>query len=239
MQALTSPSPEDFKNQKHRLLELAVHDLLNPLGALMGYSELLQTDQKDMTAEETEEIINLINDTCKQMMALLHDLRDFSTAESGKLKIQRNPCHLENLLEEHVGINKTLAAKKNISLNLTCEPVPELSLDSLRIGQVIDNLLKNAIKFSPPETQIFIRLDRSGNQARVSIRDEGPGIATEDLPFVFTPFHKLKAKPTAGEHSTRLGLATHKKYIENHQGEIWVNSTPGEGAEFIFTLPLS
>ena len=235
---LTSQSDEESKDQKHRLLERAVHDLLNPLGALMGYSELLQTDRKDMTTAESDEIVNLIHDTSKQILALLHDLRDFSAAESGKLKYHRNPCSLESLLEEHLRINQTLANKKNITLNINCEPVPDLSLDSLRIGQVIDNLLNNAIKFSPPDKRIFVQLNQSDKLARVSVRDEGPGITTEDLPLVFTPFQKLKAKPTGGEYSTRLGLATHKRHIENHQGSLWVESTPGKGAEFIFTLPI-
>ena len=116
--------------------------------------------------------------------------------------------------------------------------VPEAIFDSDRIGQAVDNLVSNAIKFSSPGSKIIVILDRKGNAAKVSIQDEGPGISSEDQSRLFGEFQKLGNQPTGGEKSTGLGLAIVKKIIEAHGGSVGIESQIGKGSTFSFTIPL-
>ena len=145
---------------------------------------------------------------------------------------------LKELLEERVKICQTVAQRKNIRLHAIYSELPEAMFDENRINQVVDNLISNAVKFSPPDTDIYISLEKEGETGKVSVRDQGPGISEEDQTKLFGEFQKLSARPTGDESSTGLGLSIVKKIIDAHKGNIWVESKLGEGSTFIFTLPL-
>jgi signal transduction histidine kinase len=114
-----------------------------------------------------------------------------------------------------------------------------LPLDSSRITQVIDNLISNAIKYSPPETQVDISIENKDGYAWVNVQDKGPGLTEEDQKKLFQEFQNLSTKPTGGESSTGLGLAIVKKMVEAHEGQLKVESSPGKGSTFSFGIPLS
>ena len=132
----------------------------------------------------------------------------------------------------------TVAQRKNIRLHATYSEIPQVQFDEKRINQVVDNLISNAIKFSPLGTDIYISMGQEGDMAKVSVRDQGPGISVEDQARLFGEFQKLSARPTGDESSTGLGLSIVKKIIEEHKGSILVESKAGEGSTFIFKLPL-
>ena len=116
--------------------------------------------------------------------------------------------------------------------------VTEASFDHSRIGQVLDNLISNAIKYSPPGSSIHVSLGRKGTMAEIRVTDEGPGIEPKEQERLFGEFQKMSTKPTGGEKSTGLGLAIARRMVEAHNGTIGVESMPGSGSTFKFMLPL-
>lgn len=228
----------ELNQLKNKFLGIAAHDLRNPLGAIRGLSEILLEDAKDGQDEEQQKWLAMIYKTSNEMLNLLNELLDISVIESGKLDLKLKPGSLTELLEGRVQIYQKVAARKKIRIHTTSSEILQPLFDENRIDQVVDNLLSNAIKFSPLDTDIYISIEQEENMVKVNIRDQGPGISEEDQPKLFGEFQKLSARPTANESSTGLGLSIVKKIIEAHKGEIWVNSTPGDGATFSFTLPL-
>jgi signal transduction histidine kinase len=172
------------------------------------------------------------------MLKLIDDFLDVSSIESGHLRLDRVPTNARKLLEQNVGLNASLAQKKQIKLTLEVESaVPELSIDAGKIAQVLNNLISNAIKFSQADTAILVRAGADGDGVRIEVRDQGPGIPEGERGKLFQPFGKTSICSTAGESSTGLGLAIVRKIVEGHGGRIWVESEPGIGSAFIFTLP--
>jgi len=146
---------------------------------------------------------------------------------------------MTELLEDAVRRNDLLAAKKNTRVVLqTVEPGTVLA-DPIRIRQVLDNLISNAVKYSPPGSLVTVRAKRGSICWRVEVQDEGPGISSKDRERLFHDFARLSARPTGGEKSTGLGLSIARRVIDAHGGEIGVDSVDGKGATFWFTLPNS
>jgi len=229
---------EELNNLKTKFLGIAAHDLRNHIVSIRGFSEMLLKDSGDPLSEEQGDFLTLIHDVSEDMLALLNDLLDISMIESGKITLQLTAGTLKELVEERVRIYSVVGHKKNITLHQELADLPESLFDANRISQIIDNLISNAIKFSSPDTNIYISLSQEEKMARVSVRDEGPGIAPADQKKIFGEFQKLSARPTAGEKSTGLGLSIAKKAVEAHGGNITVESQVNIGSTFSFSIPL-
>ncbi len=227
----------ELNDLKNKFLGIAAHDLRNPLTSIRGFCEILLEDE-DSLSEDQKEMLDIIHEESESMLTLVNDLLDVSVIESGKLQLQLNKGSIKKLIEERIRLSKMVAKKKNIKLNYSLSDIPDVLFDTNRFAQVIDNLIGNAVKFSPSGTKIFITLKREKNMAKVSIQDEGPGISKEDQAKLFGEFQKLTARPTGGEKSTGLGLAIVKKIIEAHKGIISADSILGEGTTFTVLLPL-
>jgi signal transduction histidine kinase len=142
------------------------------------------------------------------------------------------------LLEYNIGLNAVLAHKKQIEVTLQIEgALPTLSLDEGKIVQVLNNLISNAVKFSQPGTAVVVRAVAEGGGMQIAVRDQGPGIPEAEPGKLFQPFGKTSVRSTAGESSTRLGLAIVRKSVEGHGGHIWAESVVGVRSVFLFTLP--
>ncbi len=228
----------ELNNLKNKFLGIAAHDLRNPLSSILGLTEMLLDESMGPLNDEQKDFIAMMYSASEQMLALLNDLLDISAIESGKLDIRQIEGSLYNLVKERISLTQIIADKKDIKINMVLQEVPEFEFDAARVSQVIDNLISNAVKFSQPESAIHVLLETAGNVARVSVRDEGPGISPEDQKNMFGEFQKLSAKPTAGEKSTGLGLSIAKKIILAHGGKIDVENAPEKGAIFWFTLPM-
>lgn len=228
----------DLNDLKNKFLGMASHDLRNPLASIRGFSEILLDDGDDLPQETREEFLKIIYSVSDNMSNMVNDLLDISVIESGKLELQLQPGSLKKLTEERIRIHETIAEKKKIAFHTSFADVPDFPFDPNRISQVLDNLIGNAVKFSPFDKKIFISLEREGEMAKVSVRDEGPGILPEDQKKLFQHFQKLSARPTGGETSSGLGLAIVKKMVEAHHGVVGVHSQAGSGATFSFKIPL-
>lgn len=222
---------------KNKFLGIAAHDLRNPLASIRGFSEIILNEKDDLTPEEGQEFMAIIHESSHHMLTLVNDLLDFSVIESGKLDLDLNMNSLEEMLHRRIRVNDFLFQNKKIKIHKEFSSIPEISVDANRISQVIDNLLSNAAKFSPSNSNIYIALTLKNNYANISIRDEGPGISPEDQGKLFKGFQKLAAKPTAGEKSTGLGLSIVKKMVDAHKGVLKVESQLGSGSTFSVLLP--
>ena len=172
------------------------------------------------------------------MLKMVNELLDVSVIESGQLQLDLKPESLKNLVDHSIMINQFFADKKNIHLQSKLPDVSKCRVDANKIGQVIDNLISNAIKFSESGTTIYINLEECEGKLIFSVRDEGPGISDEDQAKLFQHFQKLTARPTAGESSSGLGLAISRILIHAHDGCLSVNSQLGSGATFSFEIPV-
>jgi len=223
---------------KNELLGMASHDLRNPITSIQGYSGFLLKKGSTLNDDTRNDFLNIINSASDNILELLNDLLSFSAIESGQLILNLQQGNLRALIEERIRLYTHLTLEKKIQLKIKCHGNRILSFDTPRIGQVLDNLLTNAIKFSPVGGIIEIIMESGNSHMKVTISDEGPGIKSEDLDDLFKPFKKFNTNPTQNEKGTGLGLAIAKKMIELHNGSLTFNPSKNQGASFTFELPI-
>lgn len=223
---------------KNQFLGMAAHDLRNPLHVISTYSEFLLDDLSNILDSEQVDFLTTIHDQSQFMARLINDLLDVATIESGKLQLDLQPVDLIKLTENNLVRNRLIAARKKITLLLETSPIHPLLLDPTKIEQVLDNLITNAIKFSPTGSKVTIRVQSTEKEVLLTVQDEGQGIPAEEVEKLFKPFQRTSVKSTAGEKSTGLGLAIVKRIIEEHGGKIWLKSQVGLGSTFFISLPI-
>jgi two-component system, OmpR family, sensor kinase len=230
---------EKSHQQKNEFLAMAAHDLRNPLGIILNYSEFLEDVSGPHLDEEHREFITIIKAMTEFMVRLLDNLLDVSHFESGQLIMDLKPAGLTELVRHNVALNQVLSAKKQIRMVFHAgAELPPVRLDRGKIEQVLNNLLSNAIKFSHPDTQVTVSLARENQFAVVTIADQGQGIPNEDIEKLFKPFSRTRVKSTGGESSTGLGLSIVRGIVEAHGGTVQVESRVGTGTVFQVRLPL-
>lgn len=225
----------ELNQVKNQFLGMAAHDLRNPISAIRGMSELI--NRLDVNEAKKRNLIGNIVDISGQMLDLLNDLLDVSAIEDGSFELQREAHDLAELMKSRVGMVAFAADAKNIEIVLDLETLPPVLVDRPRIGQALDNLLTNAVKFSPPNSIVEASVRRVKDTVELIVADHGQGIPADEVDKVFTPFEKLSSKPTAGEKSTGLGLAIARQVVDAHDGKITVSSELGAGATFTIALP--
>ena len=223
--------------EKNRYLGIAAHDLRNPLSSIRGLSQLMV--ENPMEPAEQKEFLETIHRTSDEMLGLVNDLLDVAVIESGRLDIKRKEQDLAKLVAQRIKHLEPHERSKRITLKFDAEGMRPASIDAARFGQVVDNLVSNAIKFSPPGTTVTVALRSGDGNFTFSVQDQGPGIPEEERKLLFRSFQKLSARPTGGEKSTGLGLAIVKKVVDAHEGRIEVESVPSRGTCFIVTVPIA
>lgn len=222
---------------KNKFLGMAAHDLRGPLGNIKLSASLLSEYQDDLPKDEADGILADIVSQSNYMLALINDLLDVTKIENGKLDLNLTPVLLTSFLSEAATRHNQIAAGKNSRVVLESFPPVTYNVDAVKLRQVVDNLISNAIKFSPPNSTVRVYIKEQATGWRINVVDQGPGILPADRKKLFQEFAKLSARPTAGEDSTGLGLAITRRIVEAHGGEIGVDSEPGHGANFWFVLP--
>ncbi|MBD3306815.1 hypothetical protein GF339_10340 [candidate division KSB3 bacterium] len=229
---------ERLNEQKNRFLGMAAHDLRNPLGAIQMYSEFLLEEVADLLGEEHREFLAIIHSSSHFMLEIVEDFLDIAQIESGKLHLNLWPVDLVELVRNTVTLSRAIAAKKHLTIDLEHEAdIPVMPLDASKIRQVLNNLISNAMKFSPPNSTITVRLSSEDAQAILAVQDHGPGIPPDEVSTMFEPFARTSVKSSGGEKSSGLGLAIARKIVEGHHGKLWVESTVGQGSTFYVALP--
>ena len=228
----------ELNKEKNEFLGIAAHDLKNPLAAIKGFGNIIKEDAQ-MPRPDLEDYAQNIVSSSERMFSIITSLLDINKIEEGKIVIKYDDVYIDKVIQELVFINNQNAFKKNISLKYYSDTNSILiQNDRDIIAQVVDNLISNAIKFSPADKNIFITITKTDEEIKISVKDEGPGLSEEDKKKLFGKFAKLSARPTGGEHSTGLGLSIVKKLVEMIGAEIRVESELGKGADFILTFPV-
>ncbi len=223
---------------KNLFLGIAAHDLRGPLGNIQLAAGVLQELRDTLSAAEIDHLLQDIGKQTHYMIALVDDLLDVARIEAGELVLKKEPIRLNLYLEDAVEHHTGLAAAKGSQVQLEAVPDGTVEADPVRLRQVIDNLLSNAVKYSPPGSIIQTRAKRQETGWQISVQDQGPGITPADRERLFQDFARLSARPTGGERSTGLGLAIIRRVVEAHGGRVGVDSEPGQGSTFWFTLPV-
>jgi two-component system sensor histidine kinase/response regulator len=223
---------------KNEFLGMAAHDLRSPIGNIESLAEVMLDNDVDMTQEERRELVSMIYNLSQGMIILLDDLLDIAAIESGKIDLRLKVVSLPAYLKDIENYHRMLAERKKIRLvTKVAAELPRLLFDDERIRQVVNNLLSNAIKFSPPHTVVTLEVYSVADEVEFSVTDQGAGIPLGEQSRLFGAFQRASTKPTAGEHSTGLGLSICKKIVELHGGRIGVESEVGRGSRFFFILP--
>ena len=222
---------------KNTFIGMASHDLRSPLATIQTTANLLD-DADYLSPDERRMFIKDIKQQAGYMLSLVNELLDMAQIESGKLEIEREAIDLHELVSDAVKRHDLLGTQKRIRVNLGESIGLVVDADRTRMRQVIDNLMSNAIKYSPMDSEVTLTLTRSANRARVAVRDDGPGISETDQVRLFEYFETATSRPTGGETSTGLGLAIARRVVEAHGGMIGVDSKLGSGCTFWFEFPL-
>ncbi len=223
-----------MNQEKNEFLSIAAHDLKNPLTSIVVNGDLLRCVGDSRQVKYADKIIA----SAEMMRTLITDLLDVDAIEQGRFASKLEPCDLAALVHAGIEANLPAATQKQIEL-LTGELAPLAVLtDRTAARQILDNLISNAVKYSPRGATVYIDLAPAGERAVLSVRDQGPGLSEEDQKNLFKKFCRLSAKPTGGESSNGLGLAIAHRLATALGGGIRCESTLGEGSTFIFELPL-
>ncbi len=227
---------------KSEILGTVAHDLKNPLGVILGRTEILKEMVSGAGAldQNIDAQIAYIRDAANRLTEMVDDLVSDAMADALDITIRREPVDISAVVQEVAEANRPIATRKEQSITVIAPPDHAAMCDSDRIRDAIDNLVSNAIKYSPIGGAIDLLVAREGDGILVQVRDQGAGLSPEDISRLFGRFQRLSAKPTAGETSTGLGLSIVKRIVDLHGGRVTVESTgPGKGATFKMTLPVT
>ncbi|MFT4604113.1 MAG: signal transduction histidine kinase/ligand-binding sensor domain-containing protein [Rhodothermales bacterium] len=221
---------------KSQLLSIASHDMKNPLTAIREFARILR-EESDQGHQI--ELLDMIFDSSNDMLALISQLLDSAEMEGGARNMNRQRADLVDLAERVVERNVRIADRKGqvIRTNMDDSEACSIPIDAERVREAMDNVLSNAIKYSPLQSSIYVSVKRKANEVHFSVRDEGPGLTNDDLGRVFGKFQKLSARPTGGESSTGLGLSIVKQIVELHGGRAQAEKNAERGSTFGFVLP--
>lgn len=211
------------------------HDLRTPLSLILGHAEALS----DGVLPPTPETFDVIYDEARRLNRLVEDLRLLSLAEAGELRLATRPVLSQSLLERTYVAHSPDAQQKQITLVLDVPTdLAEVIVDPDRMAQVLDNLVANALRYTPENGRVTLAASQTPTAVQLKIQDSGPGIDEAELAHVFNRFYRGDKARQRHEGGSGLGLAIAKSIVENHNGRIWAESAPGQGATFIIELPV-
>jgi signal transduction histidine kinase/CheY-like chemotaxis protein len=222
---------------KSKFLASMSHELRTPLNAIVGFSELLGEETAGQLNVKQKRFVNHIKNGSTHLLQLINDILDLSKIEAGQLELRCEDFKVEDALPEVLSTIRPLAMAKNIQVQHKVGPVLSVYADRVRFKQILYNLLSNAVKFTPNGGRIDIDCAETDKAVRISVTDTGIGIRLEDQEVVFEEFRQIEGNTDAASEGTGLGLAITKRLVEQQGGKISLESEPGKGSRFSFTLP--
>ena len=227
---------ERATQMKSQFLASMSHELRTPLNAIVGFADLLGEERSGQLNDKQKRFVGHIRNGSAHLLQLINDILDLSKIEAGRVELQCETFSLPNVLPELHSLIRPLAASRKIHLE---NRVQDLTIfaDRVRFKQILFNLISNAVKFTPPGGRITLESAAEGDLVRISVTDTGLGIRPEDQEVVFQEFRQVGETTRGVQEGTGLGLAISKRLVERQGGRIWLESEPGKGSRFSFTLP--
>jgi len=222
---------------KDEFLAMITHELKTPLVPIQGYSDILLSEHLGKLTDKQRERINIIKSSSEALLSIISDLLDAQKLELGQLRMRKENHNIKETLEKAIQTMKPEAESKNIEITFDVKDIM-INYDPERIRQVTTNLIKNSVNAIETDSgKIEVRLEDNITEVKISIKDNGVGIALEKQKELFKKFYQVDASLTREKGGSGLGLAICKGIIENHGGKIWVESSANQGATFFFTIP--
>ncbi|PYM72152.1 MAG: hypothetical protein DME10_13700 [Candidatus Rokuibacteriota bacterium] len=231
---------EVANRHKSEFLANMSHELRTPLNAVIGFSEVLLERMFGEVNPKQEEYLNDILSSGKHLLSLINDILDLSKIEAGRMELESQPFDLPAALDNALTLIRERAARHGLRLEVTVDPgLGEVKGEERKVKQVLLNLLSNAVKFTPEGGKISLSASLNDGMAEISVTDTGVGIAREDQEAIFEEFRQVGSDYARKREGTGLGLALARRLVALHGGKLWVESEPGKGSTFTFTLPVS
>lgn len=236
---LAKTKAESANRTKTSFIANMSHELRTPLNAVIGFSDLMLIPENDYSPKEREDFIKRISNSGKHLLNLVNDLLDVSMIELGKIQIDITTFDLTDLISQSIHTNKIVADDKKITIITPDEQSSPTHIkgDMNRVQQIINNLLVNALKFTPEGGQVGVEVSHDEDNVIITVWDNGIGISPEHISQIFTPFGQVENSLSRQYGGAGLGLAICKKLVDLHNGEIWVKSDLHKGSRFSFSIP--
>ncbi len=229
---------EEASKHKSQFLANMSHELRTPLNAILGYTELILDAIYGEAPQKMRAVLERVQTNGKHLLGLINDVLDLSKIEAGQLTLSLNDYSIEDMVQGVYVAVEPLASNKKLSFRIEApRHLPRARGDERRLAQVLLNLVGNAIKFTD-KGEVAIEASAADGAYTIAVRDTGPGIAEADQAKIFEEFQQADNTQTKTKGGTGLGLAIAKRIVEMHGGRLWVESTPGHGSTFSFTVPL-
>jgi PAS domain S-box-containing protein len=222
---------------KSDFIAVVSHELRTPLTSIRGSLGLLAAGALDADLEASKQMLNVAASESERLVRLVNDILSLDRLEAHKLPLEKRQCNAADLMQQATQSIQSLAEAHNIAIILVPNQV-EVWVDADRMIQVLINLLSNAIKFSPPQSTVTLTVQSQGTQVLFQVQDRGRGIPTSKKETIFGRFQQVDSSDTRQMGGTGLGLAICRTIVQQHGGQIWVESIEGEGSTFYFTLPI-
>lgn len=228
---------QQLVESKNKLFYIVSHDLRSPFNGILGLSQALAEEAETLSREDIQEFSQTVLTCAEQVLHLIENLLQCTRFELGTLDYQPTHVALDTVVMNVLMLLKGNAAQKKIDLVYQANPLAEVLADSTMLHSIVQNLVGNALKFTPAEGRVTIRTEEHDTMIQVSVIDTGVGVSSEKLPGLFEMKGARTTDGTSGEKGTGLGLLLCKDFVEKHGGRIWVDSVIGQGTSFHFTLP--
>jgi signal transduction histidine kinase len=214
------------------------HELRTPLTSIRGYLELVRDGEAGPLTDEQQEFLGVVDRNADRLLRVVSDLLFVAQVDAGKLAVELEPLDLAELARETADVARPAAEAKGVELRLETAPVPPLDGDRARLGQLLDNLVSNAVKFTPSGGRVVVRTAGLDDGALLAVEDTGIGVAPADRDRLFERFYRTRAATEQAIQGTGLGLSIARAIVDAHGGTIGVESESGRGSTFRVVLPL-
>jgi signal transduction histidine kinase len=228
---------KELNSTKDKFFSIIGHDLRNPLNALLGFSELISGNSREYSSEEIHKYSRIINEAAKNIHMLIENLLEWSRSQSGNIDFNPKKEEIYPVVKEIVKVFSLQAEKKNIKISISVPKKIFAFFDRNLLSTILRNLISNAIKFTSGNGKINISCKSGSAESIIQVKDTGIGMTEDQISQLFDLKETITMQGTSDEKGTGLGLILCKEFVDMHNGRIWVESKPGKGSTFYFTLP--